>query len=144
MRHIKSYLATLAALFSTLHTNGDNVWVKATTVDPSVLDACPGYTASNVRTTSGGSTLTADLTLAGPGCNVFGVDLPKLTLAVQYETSKPDAPRRVLFVHPFPTSHTHPCQNNRPHFIPFRSPRFSVPPTFCHTSNFFQVLCYPI
>lgn len=95
MRNIKSYLATLAALFSSLH-NGDKVWVQATTVDPSVLDACPGYTASNVRTTSGDSTLTADLTLAGPGCNVFGADLPKLALEVQYETSKPPPPRQVL------------------------------------------------
>lgn len=50
------------------------------------LAACPGYKASNIKTSS--STLTADLTLAGPACNVYGDDLKSLTLQVVYETSK--------------------------------------------------------
>lgn len=48
------------------------------------LAACPGYTASNVKTTSSG--LTADLQLGGKACNVYGDDLKDLTLTVTYET----------------------------------------------------------
>lgn len=45
---------------------------------------CPGYTATNVQQTSAG--LTADLTLAGEACNVYGTDLVNLTLTVEYQT----------------------------------------------------------
>jgi alpha-glucosidase len=48
------------------------------------LAACPGYKASNVQTTA--STLTADLTLAGEACNVYGTDLTDLVLEVSYDT----------------------------------------------------------
>lgn len=48
------------------------------------LDQCPGYKASNVRVTATG--VTADLTLAGAACNVYGTDLPHLTLQVTYQT----------------------------------------------------------
>lgn len=48
------------------------------------LTACPGYKASNVQTTSSG--LTADLTLAGEACDVYGTDLTDLTLEVSYDT----------------------------------------------------------
>lgn len=48
------------------------------------LASCPGYTALNVETSSTG--LTADLTLAGDPCNVYGDDLQNLTLTVAYET----------------------------------------------------------
>jgi hypothetical protein len=54
------------------------------TSDP--LAACPGYAASNVKTTATG--LTASLTLAGHGCNVYGTDLKDLTLEVSYDTGK--------------------------------------------------------
>lgn len=50
------------------------------------LAACPGYKASNVKTTA--SSLTADLKLAGPGCDVYGTDLKELTLEVVYETGR--------------------------------------------------------
>ncbi|POS73712.1 glycosyl hydrolase family 31 [Diaporthe helianthi] len=50
-----------------------------------LLAACPGYSASNVRATATG--LTADLTLAGPACNVYGDDLQDLSLEVTYETA---------------------------------------------------------
>jgi alpha-glucosidase len=56
----------------------------ATWVDPSVLDACPGYKATNVEVK--GSSLSADLSLAGTPCNVFGQDIAKLKLEVTYET----------------------------------------------------------
>jgi alpha-glucosidase len=61
-------------------------YIFATDVDPAKLDACPGYNVQNVKT-NGGS-LTADLMLAGQACNVFGQDLPALSLRVDYETSK--------------------------------------------------------
>ncbi|TEY78280.1 hypothetical protein BOTCAL_0050g00110 [Botryotinia calthae] len=48
------------------------------------LSKCPGYRASNFKTT--GSTLFADLTLAGPACNTYGTDLKSLSLKVVYET----------------------------------------------------------
>ncbi|KAI1389954.1 glycoside hydrolase family 31 protein [Hypoxylon trugodes] len=48
------------------------------------LASCPGYTASNVIKTASG--LTADLTLAGEACNVYGTDLKDLTLEVSYDT----------------------------------------------------------
>lgn len=48
------------------------------------LSSCPGYAASNIQTSSTG--LTADLTLAGTACNVYGDDLQDLTLEVTYET----------------------------------------------------------
>lgn len=71
---MKSLLPLLAAV--TLAT--------ATWVDPSVLDACPGYNATHVEVK--GSTLTADLSLAGSPCNVFGPDVAELKLEVTYET----------------------------------------------------------
>jgi alpha-glucosidase len=49
----------------------------------SSLDECPGYTASNVRVS--GSTITADLALAGTACNVYGTDLTDLRLLVEYQ-----------------------------------------------------------
>lgn len=48
------------------------------------LAACPGYKASNVKTTDSG--LTADLQLAGDACNIYGDDLTDLVLEVTYES----------------------------------------------------------
>ena len=47
-------------------------------------ESCPGYSASNVRQSANG--LTADLTLAGEACNIYGTDLPDLTLTVEYQS----------------------------------------------------------
>ena len=58
--------------------------VSTVYVDPAVLDACPGYTATNVEVQHDG--LTADLVLHGKPCSVFGDDIQKLTLSVVYET----------------------------------------------------------
>jgi alpha-glucosidase len=49
-------------------------------------DACPGYQASNFHQTP--TTFTADLTLAGKPCNVYGTDLAHLKLEVDHETGK--------------------------------------------------------
>lgn len=54
------------------------------------LKGCPGYKASNVKTSPAG--LTADLKLAGSACNVYGTDLDNLVLQVTYETGKFDIP----------------------------------------------------
>ena len=48
------------------------------------LDACHGYSASSIQTTSTG--LTAQLHLTKDSCNVFGPDLQTLSLRVTYET----------------------------------------------------------
>lgn len=45
---------------------------------------CPGYTARNIKESNAG--VTADLHLAGKACNVYGTDLPNLTLTVEYQT----------------------------------------------------------
>lgn len=47
------------------------------------LSSCPGYKAVNVKQT--GTSLKADLVLAGAACNVYGNDIPKLALEVDYE-----------------------------------------------------------
>ncbi|KAK3378615.1 alpha-glucosidase-like protein [Podospora didyma] len=52
--------------------------------DSRPLSACPGYKASNVKTSQTG--LTADLSLSGAPCNTYGTDLEKLILEVTYET----------------------------------------------------------
>jgi alpha-glucosidase len=51
----------------------------------SAQDVCPGYTASNVLRTPYG--LTADLSLAGSACNVYGTDVEALSLTVEYQSS---------------------------------------------------------
>jgi alpha-glucosidase len=61
------------------------------------LDACPGYTASNVQTA--GSTVTADLTLAGDACNAYGNDLTNLRLLVEYQTGMSSSLQRALNVY---------------------------------------------
>jgi len=50
------------------------------------LSSCPGYKASNVQTSDTG--LTADLSLAGTACDVYGTDLTDLTLTVEYQTEQ--------------------------------------------------------
>ena len=47
-------------------------------------DVCHGYKASNVKTSSTG--LTAQLSLAGAACNVYGTDVESLSLLVEYQT----------------------------------------------------------
>ena len=47
---------------------------------------CPGYVASNVH--HDGTSMSADLNLAGPACNTYGSDLENLKLSVEYQTCK--------------------------------------------------------
>lgn len=50
------------------------------------VDDCPGYAATNIVETDTG--LTADLNLAGTGCNIYGYDIGALKLLVEYQTGK--------------------------------------------------------
>lgn len=50
------------------------------------VDECPGYKASNIRDSK--HTLTADLRFAGKACNVYGDDIGRLKLRVEYQTRK--------------------------------------------------------
>jgi alpha-glucosidase len=59
---------------------------RAVDVDPALLDACPGYNATNVKVNGSESRLSANLVLAGKPCNVFGNDIEVLDLVVVYET----------------------------------------------------------
>lgn len=72
----------VASFLSLLGTATDVA--RAVEVDPAVLDACPGYNATNVNVD--GPRLSARLILAGKPCNVFGNDIKVLDLAVVYET----------------------------------------------------------
>jgi hypothetical protein len=47
---------------------------------------CPGYKASNVRQTD--NSVTADLTLAGSECNIYGKDLKDLKFVAEYQTGR--------------------------------------------------------
>lgn len=56
--------------------------------DPQAINpqsVCPGYVASNLVKTAYG--LTADLTLAGSACNVYGTDVANLRLTVEYQST---------------------------------------------------------
>ncbi|KAI9452984.1 galactose mutarotase-like domain-containing protein, partial [Lactarius psammicola] len=75
---LRGILLVATSLFSLLDI------ARAEYVDPAVLDACPGYKATDVKVL--GPTLTAKLVLAGAPCNVFGNDTKTLDLAVTYET----------------------------------------------------------
>ena len=60
--------------------------VVANVEDPEAVDAqslCPGYIASNAVDTDFG--LIAQLSLAGPACNVYGNDIDYLSLTVEYQ-----------------------------------------------------------
>jgi alpha-glucosidase len=70
------------AFLSLLGTAADIA--HAVDVDPALLDACPGYNATNVK--ADGPRLSANLILAGKPCNVFGNDIKVLNLTVVYET----------------------------------------------------------
>ncbi|KAF2740600.1 hypothetical protein EJ04DRAFT_597543, partial [Polyplosphaeria fusca] len=62
--------------------------VTPNVLDPKAPDAqklCPGYTASNIA--KGDASITADLTLAGTGCNAYGNDIIDLVLEVNYQNA---------------------------------------------------------
>jgi hypothetical protein len=90
--------------------------LAGTTVDPAVLDACPGYTASNVKVVGG--TMTASLKLAGKACNVFGTDLASLSLKVVYETSEWTTIYSIVGFKRVLHSEPYPCQNHGSHLRP--------------------------
>jgi hypothetical protein len=124
----------LAVLFSLLGIY-PNV-VRAEEVDPAILDASPGYNATNVKTN--GATLTASLVLAGTPCNVFGDDIKVLTLTVVYESGTPALQRAkadTFLTNPLLPSclpklkprNSHPPQDNRRVQRSLRSPQVRLP-----------------
>ena len=79
---IMAFLLLSWVLIAATAVSGFSILPKTASTDP--LASCPGYKASNVKTTA--STLTADLSLAGASCNVYGDNLSSLTLSVVYKT----------------------------------------------------------
>lgn len=59
--------------------------LAAAVVNGAAITSCPGYKASNI--VHSGTTITANLNLARPGCDVYGKDLDNLRLLVEYQTS---------------------------------------------------------
>ncbi|KAK7679938.1 hypothetical protein QCA50_016884 [Cerrena zonata] len=49
------------------------------------VSSCPGYTLTGLKETE--TSLSAELTFAGPACNAFGRDISNLTLEVTYEST---------------------------------------------------------
>jgi alpha-glucosidase len=85
--------ASATTSFRAIFTVPSNADVGKTLIanidDPQAKDAqslCPGYKASNAKVSASG--LTADLTLAGPACNVYGTDVDSLSLSVEYQTDQ--------------------------------------------------------
>lgn len=59
------------------------VVLAALAVGTEAQRSCPGYRARNIKQSDTG--VTADLQLAGTPCNVYGTDLPNLTLTVEHQ-----------------------------------------------------------
>jgi alpha-glucosidase len=74
-------LVLLTALSATANAAPELVSRKAQTAGD-----CPGYKATNVQ--DSGAELTADLTLAGTACNLYGKDLKDLKLQVEYQNGQ--------------------------------------------------------
>lgn len=56
----------------------------AASATAATIDDCPGYTLSNLVQSQ--SSWTADLSLSGDACNVYGTDIKDLKLLVEYQT----------------------------------------------------------
>jgi alpha-glucosidase len=70
--------------------------VRARLASLDEADRCEGYRTSNVI--RGENALTADLTLVGRGCGIYGADLKELRVGVQWESGM-FAVRAKLFDH---------------------------------------------
>lgn len=60
--------------------------VRPEYVDPAVLDAYSGYVAAPVTLSEADAMAEIELSLKAPGCEVFGPDIERLRLTVDYET----------------------------------------------------------
>lgn len=79
-------LAAYSSLTHAVPISPDPADVASLLTRGAAVDACPGYTASNVVENE--NTLTADLTLSGDACNAYSDDIKDLKLLVEYQTSK--------------------------------------------------------
>ncbi|KAH9897549.1 glycoside hydrolase family 31 protein [Xylariomycetidae sp. FL2044] len=81
-------LCLLVLVLVTSAQDDDGQPVLPNIIDPEAVNpqtVCPGYKASNVQETKSG--LTADLTLAGSPCNVYGTDVETLSLLLEYQAA---------------------------------------------------------
>ena len=101
------------------------VSVSAIQVDPGVLDACPGYSAMNVKTRNDG--LTADIVLLANPCNVFGDDIQKLSLNVTYETGMFDLQLSMFKTITQVRRRQNPSEGRRPSFTRYKVPESVLP-----------------
>ena len=74
----------MASLLFLAATASAAALVPRATSPGAALATCPGYKAPNVKETDTG--LTAELSLAGDACDVYGTDLEDLILEVSYDT----------------------------------------------------------
>ncbi|OAX37681.1 hypothetical protein K503DRAFT_219980 [Rhizopogon vinicolor AM-OR11-026] len=58
------------------------------------VTGCPGYTLGSLQESVIG--LTAQLSLAGPACNAFGLDISDLTIEITYQSQSTYIASRVL------------------------------------------------
>ncbi|KAG1730127.1 glycosyl hydrolases family 31-domain-containing protein [Suillus paluster] len=80
-------LYTLAPAVSGGFSSLENKHIFDGTTTPYAMNVtdCPGYTLGSLQDSDIG--LTAQLTLAGPACNAFGLDISDLTIEVIYQSS---------------------------------------------------------
>ena len=110
--NVMSLLKTLRVAFLALLLNSEGL-NSQNPPSPDALDACPGYTATNVK--AHGAVLTADLNLQETGCKIYGKDINTLALRVVYETGNDTlCCFRQEYILNQPYRHPHPRQNHRP------------------------------
>ncbi|KAL4899489.1 hypothetical protein BDW74DRAFT_110519 [Aspergillus multicolor] len=88
--HIHKLLPVVAALtgsvFAQSQAGVDDLDRPGNDLYEKDLSNCTGYKVIKHRETESG--FYADLSLAGPACNVYGIDLPDLKLEVEYQTDE--------------------------------------------------------
>lgn len=85
---VNGVTSSYRAIFTVPSAANEGASVLPNIKDPDAVDAqlvCPGYLGSNVIRTDTG--LTATLTLAGKACNVYGNDIERLNLTVEYQSA---------------------------------------------------------
>ncbi|KAI9837043.1 MAG: hypothetical protein M1819_000692 [Sarea resinae] len=81
-------LTSYRAIFTAPASEDDGQALVSNIDDLQAVDAqtvCPGYTASDLRITP--TSLTATLSLAGDPCNIYGTDIDRLSLTVEYQSA---------------------------------------------------------
>ncbi|MBE3109428.1 MAG: hypothetical protein IMZ46_02780 [Acidobacteria bacterium] len=86
---LKKLLTSAAALSGAVHAQSkggvDDLDDAGNDLYEKDLSACPGYKVTEQHETESG--FTAQLSLAGQACDVYGIDLPELRLEVEHQTA---------------------------------------------------------